>query len=202
MYINHFSNYKNGNASEYIKPGGVIDITSHGIGSGIYGVSDQCVKKSPPSQYRFSGTFQIKNPYTLVTTENCDDYIEISKTMMRRLDRIDNESREPDFSRLAESISGMVAEYGLPKLDYIEDALSLFWKDYKGRIDIVELPINYVLKKNGYDGVCSTPGTFCDRWCKGYVKFIPYPGEGDIVVGMILNRQGITKEEFVVGDGL
>jgi hypothetical protein len=205
MDINHFSEYTSGNASEFIKPGGNIDITSHGLGSGIYGVSNLCIEKYPPSSYKFSGVFRIENPYKLTTTENCDDYIEISKTMMRSLDRvrIDQELHETrdqdlDFNPLASRIAELIDDYDLPKLKYIDEALSSFWHDYKNRVDIVEMPINYVLKRNGYDGVCSTPGTYCDRWCKGYVKFIPYPELNESEVGVILNRHGITKEVFTV----
>jgi hypothetical protein len=195
MQINHYSKFEQGNASEYIKPGKSIDITSHGMGSGIYGVSKKCVDKSPPSFHTYHSVFDIERPYHLTTTENCDDYIEVSKTMMRALEEMRGDG-EPDFSSIAEKIVGMIECYELPRLENIEESLKEFWIDYNTRTGFVEMPINYVLKKNGFDGVCSTPGTFCDRWCKGYVKFIPYPGQGNIPVGLILNRHGINKDEF------
>ena len=164
MQINHYSKFEQGNASEYIKPGKSIDITSHGMGSGIYGVSKKCVDKSPPSFHTYHSVFDIEHPYYLTTTDSCDEYIEVSKTMMRALEEMRGNG-DTDFSSIAEKIVDMIECSELPRLENIEESLKEFWIDYNTRTGFVEMPINYVLKKNGFEGVCSTPGTFCDRWC-------------------------------------
>ena len=77
-------------------------------------------------------------------------------------------------------------------------ALTKFIKDYNEKTtgEQLEMPINYILKEEGFDGVMSAPYLSCHSWSKGDVKFIDYPTNkiGDkIHVSVFLGRNGIFK---------
>jgi len=84
----HYSSFKGGNASEYIIPKGKITITSHGMGSGIYGLSREYLSVHPPTNTELSKEyrFDIKNPFVLYTNEDCEKYMEMSMSLMRMIE--------------------------------------------------------------------------------------------------------------------
>lgn len=67
-------------ASEYIKPGGKINITSHGLGSGIYGLSIPYYERNKRRLPRYLSegkklVVKIDRPYILTSNEHCNSLI-------------------------------------------------------------------------------------------------------------------------------
>jgi hypothetical protein len=205
--IIHHSPFPGGNASEYIIPGGKINITSHGMGSGIYGLSQFYLSNNPPNtderseQYSFSMDLQ----YVIMTQEECDRYVSASTTIMELFDNMKQNMLPPDveimnisktFVKLMHDPKDIKHEWDFDVND-VYNSLTKFWIDYKTRQDIIEMPINYILKNEGFDGVMTKPGVTCHAWNKGDVKFIPYPTyrEGDsLPVCIIIGRDGVNKK--------
>ena len=213
----HYSPFPGGNASEYIIPKGKIDITSHGMGSGIYGLSQQYINKNPPftTEHSEPYEFKIQLPYVINDEDECQRYVSASKTIMRYLQKFRDKENKNQELYTEEKINSIFSDIAQQFIDIIHDpsdlehkwdfehknvskALSEFWYDYNNRTDMVEMPINYILKKEGNDGVISKVGVSCHSWHKGDVKFIPYPTykDGDAMpVAIILLRSGISKPE-------
>lgn len=73
-------NNRDAGATEYIKPGGKINITSHGLGSGIYGLSIPSYKRKKQYLpfYLSEGkklVVKIDRPYILTSNEHCNSLI-------------------------------------------------------------------------------------------------------------------------------
>lgn len=218
----HYSPYFGGNASEYIVPKiGTMDITSHGMGSGIYCLSQKYVDQNPPSKNENSNeyTFIIEQPFVILSDEECDNYIRASKQLMSELEIM----RKNSIARVTQVTQ--VTQYATPTIDdfvplaknfidnisreskefqgtsgwnksTVSNSLFKFWADYHTRDDMVEMPINYILKGEGFDGVASAYGLSCHSWSKGNVKFVHYPTYkvGDSVpVKTFLLRSGFDK---------
>lgn len=203
--IVHYSSYTGGNASEYIVPRGRIDITSHGMGSGIYGLSLPYLNKYPASrsynaeQY----TFTIDSPYTISDNNECERYIFASKQLQRRLQEFADMSSEQDVIITEDNFLEISMEFiknlgntnFSPKLTV--QALQKFWEDYNARVDFVAMPINYIMQAHEIDGVMSSMETSCHSWHKGDVKFVPYPtmkDGDDLPVAIFSTRRGIQTK--------
>ena len=213
--IFHHSSYKGGNASEYIIPKGQIDITSHGMGSGIYGLSQTYLKENPPDYELTSSRykFEINCPYIISKEEQCEKYISGSKTLSRYMEERRNSKKygstlvisEDEIKQISQEFVKIMNKSTNTKGNFefdiknVELSLAKFHKDYNERSDIVEMPINYVLKQENIGGVISKPGLSCHSWSKGDVKFISYPSyqNGDVVpVCFFLARKGISKHQL------
>ena len=77
-------------SAEYIKPLGKINITSHGIGSGIYGLSRSKYNSYFDNlpEYLKDGTYVeviINNPFILKNSEDCDKLIAWSTELNNNL---------------------------------------------------------------------------------------------------------------------
>lgn len=195
--IIHYSNFFGGNAAEYIVPNGNITITSHGLGSGIYGLSQDYIDKNPPNitlSNRY--TFIVENPYIISTEEQADNYIESSMNIMRCLESTIKREKVLDIYTIDHIVKNFVCNMPAFSIETVTSALLEFCNDYYFRKDAVEMPINYILKKVGYDGVVSEEGTSTHSWSKGNVKFIDYPTYkmGDKChVAFIISRAGISR---------
>lgn len=222
----HYSPFIGGNASEYIVAKGKINITSHGMGSGIYCLSDSYIKDNPSKGYSSKpNVFTIYNPFIISNIDDGDLYINASKTLMEDLETINSLSKpitQNDIINISKTfIDNIIGDKYLPnkrkrinnpscdkhynvydvyktifKLHIVKDSLFKFLTDYNLRDDYIEMPINYILKALGFDGVCSTPGLPTHSWSKGNVKFIPYPTNKKhniTPVRYILCRSGIKK---------
>lgn len=200
VVIHHYSPHFGGNASEYIVPRvGPIDITSHSMGSGIYGVSDLYQKQNKPNQENSSEeyTFKIKRPFVIFNQRECDEYVEASRFIVENLEkfRVSNSFHNP-YSIVVRIAIKVVKLLRFDDIDIVITAIQDFINDYLNRNDMVEMPINYILKAHNYDGVYSLFGKSCDSWSKGNVKFIKYPTYevGDeMPVAYIYTRIGTTK---------
>lgn len=212
--IYHYSTFLGGNASEYIVPNGNIDITSHGMGSGIYGLSYEYTRLNPASNTFLSNEyiFTIYNPFVLKTDTECEMYMEGSKTLMRIIEENVREDIDIDIEKVISKIDLFMGDRTTSEykeesdknphidkhfdLEMTKNAIKAFLTDYRERKNYVEMPINYILKAHGYDGVVSKPMTICHTWGRGNVKFIDYPTEkveDKYPVGFILCRSGISR---------
>jgi hypothetical protein len=201
--IIHHSPFPGGNASEYIVPGKSIIVTSHGMGSGIYGLSPQYLEKYPPEnlEVNLGYVFTIDNAFIIQTEEECQTYIDGSMTLMRDLEALRQKSlsdpsiiiTEKDMIPIALKFVELFPNFDL---GMVTNALFQFWNDYHTRKDFVAMPINYVLNSFGFDGVSSNTDISCHAWSKGDVKFLSYPtleiGE-EVPVVFYLGRDGVTK---------
>lgn len=188
--IMHHSDFFGGNASEYILPKGNISITSHGLGSGIYGLSQEYVQKNVPDNGSNSYMFIIKNPYIISSVEEFDTYIESSMKIMCDIEIAIKNENILDIDDIAKNFVSKMTNFSI---ELVRCSLLEFYRDYYLRQDIVEMPINYILKKIGYDGVI-TP---IQNWSKGNVKFIEYPNykKGDNCdVAFLVSRSGISRQ--------
>lgn len=231
--LNHYSAYFGGNASEYIVPRkGMINITSHQMGSGIYGVSDANERKRP--HYKDQGvekyTFKMEQPFVIDTQNECDAYIQASTHLSDNLEKMAVSKRKElnqvaltDIKETDVNFQSFIGEVVLTSENFLHladnfirdinikefdrmkvaEAIAKFWHDYWHRIGYVEMPINYILRSEGFDGVMSNPITECNRWNKGDVKFLPhYPTgkPGDVQpINRILARVGTEKIPFCIG---
>lgn len=180
--IYHSSINKGGTASEYIIPQGQINITSHGIGSGIYGITK---KTDKPNFYEFN----LENPYILETNKSCDNYIRSSLYLNERMNNYKTHSVKftaYEFSKL------------MPEFDeeYVFKKLKEFKADYKNRKDMVMMPINYILMGYNYDGIYSR-NTIMDSFSKGNIKFTDYPSKKNkLPVEYFKRRSGV--DEYII----
>ena len=175
-------------SSEYIKPLGKINITSHGLGSGIYGLSSKSLKSQfknlPP--YLKSGTqikLYISNPLILHTPESCDKLISWSTSLNNYLHYRKNvlsQNNNLERANLLKHIAVMfvkpfnnISHIKITKKKFI-NSIKQFFQEYVSRKNYVHMPINYILQSLQYNGIYSE-NTFCDTMTKGNVKFIPYP---------------------------
>lgn len=202
--IQHFSCYLGGNASEFIQPKGIINITSHGLGSGIYGVTsgylanNRAISTNPATEQY---TFVIQNPYVLDSNQKCDVYIKSSKFLLNELDfklRIAPEKK----INITDIAVKFIDQFDISRdlTDTVVFALEKFQYDYNHMSDYVAMPIVYILKELGYDGIVGI-NSVCDSWNKGNIKFINYPtmSKGDTTqVKFIFVRKGVDISNFML----
>jgi hypothetical protein len=208
----HFSEFFGGNASEFIIPrSGKINITSHQMGSGIYGLSKAFLEKSPPNRNENSEEyiFNWGIPYVINNQQELDRYISASTTLAEQLEALRKEFTNNNDTIVSDKIFTLMAEkfIQLIKKNFdqkkVKKSITAFWYDYWNRDKYVEMPINYILRAEGMNGVLSNPKTVCQSWSKGNVLFLPhYPTYryGDIQpVNFILANTGIDKEIICLG---
>jgi len=181
--IIHFSELPFGaRAAEYIKSkDGQINITSHGMGSGIYGVTEEYLQENPPLDDSKSYEFYLENPFILINNDICILYEEASKALMRFLVYIiAQKNKQTDSEDQDNEIRNFIHEFLQlfpSRLNSLKVFLGIkeFIFDYKNNEYFVEMPINYILKNHNYDGVFSPYPIACGSWSKGNVKFVNNP---------------------------
>lgn len=165
--IHHYSDIEHGHASEYILPGGPILITSHYLGSGIYGLCK-------PVEGRKSYEFQFKNPFILSTNEEADKYSEFSRLLSKGVSDLVSGIYKYSLSEVYKKLEKSCYNPGFNG-NKLFHSITEFIKDYEhSRISgkCVKMPINYVLENMGYDGII-TKNTVYDSFSKGSIKFLP-----------------------------
>jgi hypothetical protein len=197
--IYHYSKYNGGNAAEYIIPLSQrgeppfeyydnyekeyekysnFDITSHRIGSGTYGLAT----KKDSSAY----VFKLYNPLILLNTEDCDNYMEVSRLLngffkMKKVS-IENYKIAKFFN---------IDELKIRKK--INRCMKKFHYDFQNRKDMVMMPINYLMIELNYDGVYSK-GTIFDSFSKGNILFTGYPTKKNkLPINYIKRRRGVNE---------
>jgi hypothetical protein len=203
--IYHYSDFNGGNSAEYIiplsqrgEPPNInnyicyddyikeynlyynFDITSHRIGSGVYGLATEKQKDSY--------IFKLQNPLIISNTEECEEYMEISKLV--------NEFFKTKYITNKVKILSLffqVDEDNIKKI--INNCIKRFYNDFKNRKDMVMMPINYLMFELNYDGVYSK-GTIFDSFSKGNILFTNYPSKKNkLPIKYIKRRKGV--DEFI-----
>ena len=198
--IYHASRHRSGGyGSEYIYPKtGKISITSHGLGSGIYGLSEQKMFSEDseiPIENSKIYMYTVNNPIIL-DSETCTIYQEASTELNEELEKIrkNNIQNKKEIEKIVRKF--VKAFNMIAKLDEkkVSKSVVKFMDDYYQRKHYVQMPINYILQNHGYDGVVAVPDTICDSWAKGSVKFLEYGQEHKII------SQLYSRGQFINGD--
>lgn len=179
--------------SEYIKPGGKIDVTQHGHGSGIYGIANPTSSHhEQATSYNSSAVpaeITVSNPFYLQDKQHSDQFKTVSKSLQRALAdaaalvKTEQLSVTDALVRGAERI-GAVAQ-ALDKLiervggnppgaSWLMERSKTFLTDYfEASQPTMPQPINYVLRPLGYDGLFSDESED-NSWSVGMVAFAPH----------------------------
>ncbi len=194
----------NAAASEYIEPGGKINITSHGLGSGIYGFSSPWYKKNKQELSRILGVtyfsegkklvVKINRPYILTSNEHCNKLIKWSIAINDTLQKFKKKflSGKLSLKLMSSLCATQFNKFSERKLTAKKCRIAFrkFLRDYSTRKDYVCMPINYILGELRYDGIYAA-GTSCDSMSKGNVKFMcPYEKAKTVLVNKIKVRSG------------
>jgi hypothetical protein len=167
-------------ASEYIRPHNVqegigaankIEITNHGFGSGIYGIAGPTSEQYEEAETKYQSKpypIELQQPLYLQSAQHGTLLTELSKQLQRTAESIRQEFPglvshygvadwvEANPSKLAELAKRLKAVLipvqAAPPDGVIEDALFDFFFAYNSQ-ELVEQPINFLLKKLGYDGI-------------------------------------------------
>jgi len=185
---------RGGHGAEYIKPkDGKIDITSHGLGSGIYCLTKESMdivlesrtRQGIPNDEVYEITmnhpFHIRTPeeggllVTFSTTINTllNDYLKQKKNLTAEWNKVSREDR----IKLSMFLSFAFKQSGVSdaeKLEAQKGLLKSFAIEYKSRTDFVKMPITLFLEKLGFDGVYCHHSSGFDTFTKGSVCFVPY----------------------------
>lgn len=195
-------------ASEYIKPLGQINITSHGLGSGVYGLSTfkyDSIKDNLPTYLSKRRRYQItiKNPFIINSNELCDKLIHWSTQLNNTLEKYKTKFISGKLGlRLLASIYteqfNMFSTKKLTQKKFIK-ALKKFLRDYTNRTDFVCMPINYIFRELRYDGIYAEKSA-CDSMNKGNIKFMWYPTARTkkILTNVIKIRTGTNVKKIVL----
>lgn len=197
-------------ASEYITPHGDgplgrehdIDITSHGLGSGIYGFANATQEQKLEAERNFRSTaytIHMDNPLYLQDGDHGGRLTELSKGMQRLAHAFrewNGEGKSTD--KLGEWLTGENGEAYIALIDKLEKvvrkvgreieaeeasellkaSLGAFFVDYYSAAPggVVAQPINYLLQGQlGYDGVYATDDTN-NKFNRGCVAYTLPPG--------------------------
>jgi len=192
-------------SAEYIKPMGKINITSHGIGSGIYGLSRSKYNSYFDNlpEYLKDGTYVeviINNPFILKNSEDCDKLIAWSTSLNDNLEKYKKKilSGKITLKLFAGVFVYYFNKFFTIKLSHIQfiNALTSFFHDYITRSKYVSMPINYIFKELGIDGIYAED-TICDSMSKGNIKFIPYIEESKKALTNIIKvRNGVHVDKI------
>ncbi|HEX4462376.1 MAG TPA: polymorphic toxin-type HINT domain-containing protein [Polyangia bacterium] len=186
-----------GRGSEYVQPGGPVIITSHGIGSGVYGVDG--VSGADPQSTPHQITMQ--NPYHLQDPAHSNSYTSTSTSLQGLANTMQHDpgiagNPNPTPEQIQNSmnqhpqqvqtvLNNMHNTFGDdPGYDQannqaaLNSALGGFLGAYNGAQpgDSVPQPINFLIGNQGHDGVYATPSSGYNGWAKGSVAFNPPPG--------------------------
>ena len=190
--IIHCSKYPGGYATDYIIPDGIINYPlKKGVGTGIYGLSKVFLddKGGDNPEYEHGCeliSLKMDLPYIINTIEECKKFLQANRYLENSFQNLAVKHRyghtiisEDKFITITKEFINIIGEDFSP--DNVQSALMEFWHDYNNRQNYVEMPINYILKKEGNDGIMSHPLVQeCHNLTRGDVKFIPYPTKQNI----------------------
>ena len=184
----------NGHGAEYIKPkDGKINITSHGLGSGIYCLTKESMDKVLESRTRqgiendpiyevtMNHPFHIRTPeegaliVTFSTTINqlLQSKLKEGKDLTTEWNHISDEVR----IELSTFLSFAFSQSSISEAMKLKAQIGIFKSfatEYRTRTDFVKMPITLFLEKLGFDGVYCHPSSGFDTFTKGSLAFVPY----------------------------
>lgn len=203
---------RGGHGAEYIKPRtGKIDITSHGLGSGIYCLTKESMDKiledrtnqGIPNDEIYEIT--MKNPLHIRTRDEGALLVIFSTTINHLLQKKLKEHKDlatewgkvtdEDRLNLGRFFSFVFSQSTISdemKLEAQKGIFKSFATEYKTRTDFVKMPITLFLEKLGFDGVYCHPESGFDTFTKGSVAFVPY------VTG---NHEDVLVNAYKVNNG-
>ena len=195
-------------ASEYIRPGGQINITSHGLGSGVYGLTKSKYKQIVDNLPRYlskrhSVFVKIKNPFIVNSHEYCDKLINWSMQLNGTLEKYKDKflSKKLSLHLISNIFSTNFNSFSKHKLTKkkCRRALRKFFLDYVKRDEFLCMPINYILRELKFDGIYAE-GSACDSMSKGNIKFVWYPNKNTkkIVTNIFNVRNGTRVNRIII----
>ena len=183
------------NAGEYVKPGGPIDITSHALGSGVYGIAEpdeQAYSSASKTGPYKTAKVQITNPLVVQNALHAEEIQKLGKTVNGIAQGLHDERKKQgggvDSQKIAAAVKAadlgslLVQVFGragleLPDLNLIEKALSIFFQRYDDpKSKFVDQPITIFLAELcGLGGIYGDAESGINTYQKGNVAFKP-PG--------------------------
>jgi hypothetical protein len=187
---NYRESYYGLSSAEYIKKKGFLNINkSHGLGSGIYGLTNSDNESRDSSLYIIE-PFILNDPVILDKDEDQSRFIELSVYLIKLCESYINHKKST-YNDLAKGIGKFseIKKALCPKSRKIGVAITKFIEDYmQAKIgDFLKQPINYLLE-DSYDGIynsCPAGNIFS----RGSVKFVDILPRSQC--GVMLASQGI-----------
>ena len=185
--IIHCSKYPGGYSTDYIIPKGIINYPfKKGVVTGIYGLSKIFLDNNGDHPEYNSGceliSLKIDLPYLINSSEECKKFLLASRYLENSFQNFTYNNTtitKNNFNTITKEFIKLIGVNFNPT--NVKSALIDFWYDYNNRKYYVEMPINYIQKKEGNDGIMSHPSVQdCHNWFRGDVKFIPYPSKKNI----------------------
>jgi hypothetical protein len=190
-------------ASEYVKPHGTgaisrnndIEITNHGLGSGIYGFAEATAKLKSDAlrDHRSTAyTIHMNKPLYLQDSAHGTQLTALSKDLQKMATRFrakkDGESvrdwiaKQPDLKILKTRLVNVIQRAGGEIVaddapEHVKAALEAFFTEYDSGTAFVRQPINFLLGRFGYDGVYATDKVN-NAFNRGNVAYTVPPGIG------------------------
>lgn len=182
--------------SEYVVPQkGKINITSHGLGSGIYGLHGMTKAKvaAQEQQYKSVGVvIGMKNPLVLQNRKHAEEFTEMSKELQRLAEDIRKTAggkeeniegaikaalaeKNERVSRFMTNLRKVLARVEAPFPDerILIDALITFFEDYFKSKDYAAQPVNHLMTLLRFDGVLALEESGYSTFGRGSVAYIP-----------------------------
>jgi len=197
--ITHFTPKERGMApAEFVDPSTKrIDVTSHGLGTGIYGLT-QPTEFQIQEAYKHDPTTEIhevtmKNPLYLQDEQHGMEFTRLSKGLQRLMVAMTTATEKPlergapkgilisprrwqEFEGsddLVARLTEVLKRVGRTDEDpaaLIQATVRKFLFAYYVEGRLMEQPINFLMKDLGYDGVYTTDPSY-NRWSKGNVAY-------------------------------
>lgn len=144
-------------SSEYVKktPPGYLNMTkTHGIGSGIYGLTTAIHEHGKT----LKETLTLETPVILNTNDKTQSFISLAQFMMETVEIFINKKGKLAFEEKKAEIPDFqnIADILAPDLTVkVVQAINNFIKDYKKASvgDFLRQPTNYLFEDGGYDGI-------------------------------------------------
>ena len=158
-------------SSEYVKKthAGLHMTKTHGIGSGIYGLTTN----TPQQNWVLKEELTITNPLVLDTDRKTADFILLARFMMETAEvHINQEGKDQAMAKNAQLPNfRAIANTLAPDLN-ITDAIKRFIADYRSADvgDFLRQPTNYLFEDSGYDGIYNSSQTG-NSFALGSIKF-------------------------------
>lgn len=183
--------------AEYVKPGGEIDITSHAIGSGVYGFHPDSEEPSIP--YVIDKSYvTIDNPLIIQNKGHGECFKTFSKELaqltkgiyLQTLEPMNTMKKVPEFLESNEfkkkreilfvKLKWLLSRAGHrpPEISVIDQAIISFLKLYTEQSDYVEQVSTILFSNLGFGGIYGNPETGLSSMSTGNIKFIAHDDEG------------------------
>lgn len=192
VQVEHFhpASQANPNAAEYVKPGGPIDITSHALGSGMYGVAEatEDILEAAEEHGAFTRTpIQINDPLVVQNELHGQELQSLNKRINEIAQELENAQTrgqghidaavQGKAVMLQDLLNRVFGRAGLqvPQLDKVKEALATFFQRYQAHnAKFVDQPATIFLAELCHlGGIYGDESSGLNSYQKGSVKFLP-----------------------------